>query len=571
MTSSNRFIITDSTWSVTADGTTIGLSTKTYNDVQAFATVPNQVVTASTFDIEVVSGMIDPDEADIAPELTRQSDGAVYTSGGSMMLQYPGTVEDSTHVWPVTVSLELGENIFELPSPTGLRTISITRKNAKDTVTATGQADLNAKLAAALSFGSTVDEVLIDFDNADLPTALHGAGVTDNTDRNYWCIIKPASGRTVQWDTDVPYTSPFPQPGANFIALHGITVGGATQSQDYGQRLKSRSTDSVWIDDCTITAKYDFSYTSPSANGVYDDTGVYAPPNERWVSYNNPGTSQDAEGAGIDAVLDIAAWNFIELPTANGQTTSMYVSGCTFTGCAAPNFIAHILRDCLYVQQRADVAALAGVALNIRVEDIVAIVQPDRKDWSHVDLFQRWGNETNLPQLLHKNLYWAGVKVDTTTGAAPWWSRCQIAVLDKSFENTWSYHIWRDVDTQALNYDNGENFIQCAGIVNQMRMENIFMSDDALMIFKAPYPPGSPNTNWAPTNTHIKNCDLGGVVTFNYWDPTANGGSGAAASTTYTDVLQNAASALNATTQSAYHFPGMEFHPTINIKYERTL
>jgi hypothetical protein len=512
MANKNRFVITQPTFLVQADDAFITNEPippePSVNDVQAFATIPYQVTDASTFSIDVVGGMVYPLHTDLDPVITRQSDGETYTAT-RRTLQYPGTDIDSTHVYTTTVNLELGENVFELPSGTGTRTMNVFRKTALETVTATNQSELNSMTATALSSGSTVDCVYIDFDNADLPTAL--AGGSANPDREYWCRFKPAVGRTVNWNTDGPYIER--RPNASFICLEGITVGGPDQQQQ-GNHLYLDPDARVWVKDCSITAKYDFSYVSIGVQGRSDS--VNHPP-------SHPESAPD--GIGMDAVVDVNA-----LPFIRRAYTESYVSGCTFTGLAMSLGDCKIIRDSTFNQMRTDTHAMDGVVLNSIVDDILLIVAADRNDWNHVDLFQRYANSVNRPEGCHQNIYWAGLLLRTNPETVGFESQTQIALFDKALENTWDHMIWRDLDTTEYVTDSHDNFIQFAGWPTMFRVDNIQTGVNTTINFRSDFSPYEPTPenpdpvqpyNWNPTNVYIQNTQCGSL-NLRYTDDNSN-------------------------------------------------
>ena len=500
MSTENRFIITRPTFLVQADDAFVTNEPipdePSVNDVQAFATVGSQVTTDSTFSIDVVGGMVYPLHTDLDPVITRQSDGETYTAT-QRTLQYPGTAINSTHVYTATVNLELGENVFELPSGTGTRTMNVFRKTALEEVTATNQSELNSMTTTALSSGSTVDCVYIDFDNADLHAALAAAeSGTSNPDREYWCRFKPYVGRTVNWNTDGAYSEARPQ--STFICLEGITVGGPDQQQR-GNYLYLDPNNKVWIRDCSITAKYDFDYVSIGVQGRTD-----FPP-------SHPESAPD--GIGIDAVVDEDPYAFVRLAYVES-----YITGCSFTGLVQPMGGTAIIRDCSYNQMRCDIHANDGVALNTIVDDVLPIVVVDRDDWNHVDLYQRWGNAVNSPYGYHENLYWAGLLMRTNPETVGFESEVQVALFDRSIENTWNNMIWRDLDTTAYELDTAGNFIQFAGWATKFRIDNIQTSFNTDINFRSDYPPYPPTVEnpdpiqpyaWTPTEVYIQNIQCG--------------------------------------------------------------
>lgn len=484
----NRFFITDEYWIVDADGTTVANQPAplTKPDVANFAIVPDQVTDASTFVVEVVADMVNPISPMITPIITR-GDGTTYTPT-AVMLQYPGTSDDSTEVWRATVDLELGENTFTIESAAeGTQTISLWRKTALETITVTNQTDLRNEVVTMLRQGSTTDELIIDFDGADMHAAMASVANSGSQynygDRLTWATIKPAPGRVVQWDTED--TSEYDiRPNATFICCEGWTIGSSTQTQR-GAQLYFPAGHKAWIKDCTWTAKYDFSYTSADAGKPSD---------------NLPGP-----GTGDMAVADFDGRSWYR-----NTGVEMYMTGCNLTGIISPQGGHYMCRDQVYTECRHDTASNNKITLNLKVNSVLGLVNASRTDYFHVDLFQRWGNALNGINQYHNNQYWAGLKLYNN---GPLESETQILLFDRSVQNSWTYMIWKDIDTTDMDTSFANHFVQFAGWVTNMKVANIKTAPAAYFTFRADFVSPA-DYQWTPNDVYLTDIEIG-KVTYN--------------------------------------------------------
>lgn len=487
------------------------------NDVAAFATVSNQVIDAETFAIDLVAGRVDPTASEIVPVITRD-DGTTYTPN-KVMLQYPGTTDNSTEIYRARVSLEPGDNTFTVSYAGGTDAIMI-RRRAVNQVTATNASSLTALLRdAGMVGGETVDEVLVDYDESNLETILNNLVNSNVGARDTWCTLRPINDHTITWSMDASTELSIVRPKFNYLCLEGIIMGASDETGANAQWYPEVG-HNAWFKDSDVIQQYDFSYTSVESGLISED--LLGP------------------GEGRNAIVEQTTRTWLR-----SNDTVCHVTGSTFTGvCAAPP-ACRLMRDNLYLEHRHDISANCKVVLNNRVVDILPMVTFNRTDRGHVDLYQRWGNSTNMPHGYHDNIYWAGMRLEKES--LTYTNEAQAVLFDRSIENTFSNLILKDL--YSMETTSTANFVQFAGTMTNVLTENIQLAPASRILFRGDFTNG-PLT---PTNVHVKDTLTGLVSFFN-----TNG------QVSFNSADADATSELN--TENANYWPGkVTFHSTNQI------
>ena len=356
-------------------------------DVARFAIPDNQVTDQSSFDVDVVVGMIDPSVSIVAPTL---SVNGTSISTAKTWLTYPGTTTESTYVYRGSVPLAIGENVVTVrQDDSTTHSIGIKRKESLTIVGVTNDSDLvNAIESLYSGDGLATDVIECGYDIPDIVSATSSLTPPDwsSTDRTTFCTLRPASGFSVGWDREDGNSGNLWSPNLTLIKFENINIG-STGSAESSNKLTAIGGSKHWFNNCTISAKYSFdSYGFDYTAGVTNAVANPAPD---------------------------APENYDVLISDNGDGSHIaYFTNNTIQGCWSPFGPFAISRDNTWIEHRHDVNRFGLVSLNQRIQSIKPIARPGNTDWTHCDLLQRWGSNLTQPNRVHENLYYAGFSVE---------------------------------------------------------------------------------------------------------------------------------------------------------------
>ena len=486
------------------------------NHVARFATVTYQVTDQATFEVDVVSGNVDPSQTDSVP-IILGSDGS-RTLTTLTYLTYPGTTEQSTHVFRAQVPLSMGLNTLTINAIDFTDTLEVTRVSSLTTVTVTDSAAARAAIkSAGETVDSSVNEIILDYDETNFNTMFAGVASLNlcrGSNRKTWLTITSPVGKTAQHHMDTTTgTAILCRSGLTRYSLKGITLGSSTSRVDAGSIYQETGCD-LWAQDCTVTAKYTLDYTSADSGRINE--GLTGP------------------GIGYNAVADA---NYISVfrSEITGYTTDgvlyygkVFMTGCTLTGIIWPAGGMVMQRDCIHVDCRHDATNGTLVMLNVLVDGAVPMVVPNRTDHFHCDINQFWGTGQKPGSTEWNNIYMAGVKLiedpartadNTADGILKKNGTAFGLYGDKSYQTKMTNMIIRDCSI-ATSKQTGTNYMQNAGIITNALFENLtFYTDNSSLLCRANWPNPSYEEQFAPTNVHYKNMRISAYSFFS----TANG------------------------------------------------
>lgn len=317
------------------------------------ATVPDQVVTSNVFEVEAIAESVSG-QAVPAPTVVDHN-GNVVTMNPKQ-LNWPGTSEPSILVYAASVALVSNQDnnlkvVFagrEIP-------FMIRHRSAHDVRVATTTLDLANLIKTAIS-SPDIDVVEADFDVSDLGSVLDSLGGGIVNQRVTWLTLRPAAGRSMQWNRDSG--TPTRRPKIDRLKIHGAVFGGDASDGgggDYYTEVKHR----VWINASEFRAKY--KTTWPKTQKL---TAIFR--------------------------QDIRA--FAE------EEQKIYFTDCLFHGTAANVAIssAELARDLRFVSHRGDFNNFGRVFMNVLASDISPIRNFLDTDYLHNDGFQIWGPTSDL-------------------------------------------------------------------------------------------------------------------------------------------------------------------------------
>ena len=510
-------------------------------DIHRFLTVPDQVTASSTFDVQLVTAMADPDAAEVAPTITVNGGGAVVAS--LVDLKYPDsnglpTAETSTQVYEATVTLADGDNTIAINGTT--TRINIKKKTSLNSVTVTDRAGFQAQLLSACH-GTSIDEIVLNYAEADLPEAMNGANVQFNTSqnsgRNSWITIKPGTG-SIAWPRSSTGTNlsalrdtgsgvtPF-RPNGNYLCFENVTIGASDDDQTVAG-LSTESQFKYWLKNCSETFKYDYSYTSSRSgpDAVFEVPGNPYPPHD-----------SGATATGNDALIDYnnTPTTTVANPTAaNG--TLVYQTGCTTRGTAAQIGNLEICTGNYYTEIRFDPNNNSRVFANCYIDGCTTVKTvrssegiPVDYDSTHLDLCQWWGSPEpgDLVSTAYENIVAVGLKA-VNSGTLD--MNIQTCLFDRTYDSERTNLIMRDVVTEMPTGAN--NFFQFAGNLTNVRIENLSMANNGYITFRRNFTDTSfVPAQFNPEGVYLKNISVD-VVNFVYaggagdvsygWDNVAN-------------------------------------------------
>lgn len=497
-------------------------------DIHRFLTVTDQVTTSSTFEVQLITSVVDPNVIEVAPTVTVNGTNDVVAS--LVDLKFPGsdglpTTETSTQVYQATVTLADGNNMITIKGTT--TSIYVKKKVSLSSVTVENRGEFQTELVNACH-GADIDEIILNYPESDLPEAMNGAGVSkaavENSGRNSWITIRPGTG-SVSWPRsstgsnlsslrDQGEGATLFRPNCNYICFDSVTIG----APDDDQTVAGLSTEvgfCYWLKNCTETFKYNYNYTSTRAT-TPEVPGVPYPPHDN-----------DATAIGTEALIDYQ--NPPTTTIANSTAASgvrVYQTGCVVEGTAAQVGGREICLNNYYDQIRYDPNNNSRVFVNCYINSctIISTVRtsggtPVGYDTTHLDLLQFWGApdpEAPIDEA-YTNLVACGLKA-ANNGTLP--TNLQICIFDRTYDTERTNVLIRDISTEVpeMTPPAVNNFFQFAGYFTNVRLENISMASNGYFTFRRNFTDtGFTPAQFTPTNVYIKNTSVNNYI-FGYPD-----------------------------------------------------
>lgn len=418
-------------------------ATPTDYDVARFAVPDYQVTDQSSFVVDVVAGMIDPDASFAIPKV---SIGGTSYQTSLQTLTYPGTSTESTFVYRATVPLSIGSNVISLRQDgSTTHTMTVVRKAGLTTETVTNDSELVAALESLYAgAGLDIDVIECAYNVPDIVAATSTLTPPDwsSTTRTTFCTLRPANGYSIGWDREDSNSGNVWDPRLTLIKFEGINIGSASSAES-SNKLNALSGAKHWFNACTISAKYSFSSYGYDYDAGVGDT----------VANPAPSAAED---------YDVLVSDY-----GDGVHT-VYFTENTIQGCWSPFGPFAISRDNNWIEHRHDVNRFGVVSINQRIQSIKPIARPGNGDWTHCDLLQRWGSSSTQPTRVHENLYFAGFAVEGLD------SHYQAFLIDADFggsTSTMDKCIIRDFDLNA-EIKSGV-FFGISGTITDVRVDSI--------------------------------------------------------------------------------------------------
>lgn len=326
-------------------------------DFFQLAIVPNQTVSASTFEVQAIAELLNPNEGTLAPPSVIDGSGNSHDMVPKV-LKWPGTTEDSIAIWSVTIPLANNQvNNIKVVSGAKELAFSIRHKSALTELTALTPTQLINDIKAAITDPS-IDVIQVAYNEPDLGSAINGVGNNIANARTTWLTIKPAAGNTITWVRDSG--APSGRPMVDFLHLSKMTFGSDT-SDGGGGMLYVESNHRVWLSEVEFRSKYKHTW-----------------------DINTP----------------ITAEHLSDVRTSLTEGQKVYFTDCLWDGSASIAATSHVqlARDLRFNSLRGDLNNFGKVILNLYGQDIVPIRNLTNTDYLHNDGFQIWGNvgTTNL-------------------------------------------------------------------------------------------------------------------------------------------------------------------------------
>lgn len=450
-------------------------------DVYRFIVVPHQVTDQSTFVVEAITDMINPTAAVPDTIFVNTSDSNAEYTASAVDLTFPVVGGVSTSVMRATVNLVEGDNVIQIKDTP--ETITIKRRSAGlNVVTATNSTELNTALVAALENGTATDVIEIDYDGCDIPVdfnQLNLVNVRNNTSRNSWLTVKPASGRTVNWTRSSGAWSA----QADWICFEGMEIGSSTDTEQ-GNSYIPQPGSRVWLKDCNEEYQWRYNYVdSGGRTGLEAQLPDSTIPGQRLIPtlYNRPST--DAE---------------------------LYWTGGTIKGSASLRSGFNLIRDVYYDEVRSDMCANTTVFVNSYVTTCAPITVFGATDTTHLDLLQFWGTErTGIGD--YQNIIAAGLKVsdearlDGDGNSVPT-QAVQTCLFDRTYGTTRRNVFIKDIET--LSIENYNNFWQFAGNIINTRIDNVSMASNGFFIYRSDFDNPDNVQQFKPINVYVGNINV---------------------------------------------------------------
>lgn len=425
------------------------------------AVVPQQTVTATTFDVQVIAENADLNSPPTAPTVT-DANGTKHTMA-LVMLQWPDNSGPSVQVYSAVVPLLANQlNSIHVTSGTKSLQFQIAHKSSLTIQTATNATDLQSKVKAAIS-DPNIDVIRIGYDEPDLGLVLDQVGRANGArianQRTTWLTLEPEPGFTTAWNRDYPGTvNTFRRPYVNFLNLKGITFGSDT-SDGGGYSLYSENNENLWLSFVQFRGKYKHTVSK--------------------LTSMTP----------VDALGDIRG------SVAQGQ--KVYFTGCLWDGTASSSatFGAELARDLVFNSHRGDFNNFDKVFLNVAAQDINPIKISTGADFLHNDGFQIWQSQGT------ENLAFKGFKVTSPNVAA----ELQPFLFDRTGPTNYSNIL---VDNLTIT---GAPLglvlrAQFAGVMSNSRISNISL-DHQFITFRQDF-----TDPFTPSQVYLQNFNVEGFL-----------------------------------------------------------
>lgn len=327
---------------------------KTTADFFHLVVVPDQTVTAETFEVQVIAEHIDPRDIEIAPIAI---DG--YGKSRQMALKtlkWPGTADDSVTVYSIILPLVKNQvNTIKVTSGAKALAFLVRHKSVLQIRSASSPIELVKHIKAAIS-DPMIDVVLIDYDEVDLGRIVHNIGSNILNSRMTWLTIKPAPGRKAAWTRNSG--APLSRPKVDFLHINGVTFGSDTSDGGGGQ-FYTETSHRIWLSEVEFRAKYKriWQKTNPMTANYLPDIRVFA-----------------------------------------SERQKVYLTDCLWDGTAstAATSSAQLARDLRFISHRGDFNNFGKVFLNALAEDVFPVRNSADTDFLHNDGFQVWGSTSDL-------------------------------------------------------------------------------------------------------------------------------------------------------------------------------
>lgn len=419
-------------------------------DFLHWATVPNQVTTQASFELEVIADNLNPlrnVEAPVAVDAF-----GVRHLMAIKILKWPGTTTDSVAVYAATVPLKGNQvNALSVVSGSKTLTMNVVQKSSIDLQVANDSAQLFSLVRSALT-ASSVDVIELQYDEADLGAALDGVGNSLVNSRTSWLTIQPAAGRTIRWNRDS--ATPMRRPKADWLHWHQGTLGSDTCDQG-GGHWYIEPNHRVWLSSVESRGQYKASW---------------------------PKTTKQTVAPSSDLRMNIT------------EAQKLYFTQCSWDGTAANVALlaVELGRDLSFRSHRGDFSDFGKVILNVVAEDIAPIRNAADTDYLHNDGFQIWGNEGT------QDLVFKGFRVTSPTVGAD----LQPFLFDRTYSPQYARIL---LDTIQIEGSNTILKAQLAGAMSDVRLSNLKFPGQALTIRQDFV---EPNGAFAPTRVFIANVEV---------------------------------------------------------------
>ena len=447
-------------------GTTSGGGTPTPATADFFhlVIVPDQTVTAATFEVQVIAENINlATPLPTAPVVIDDS-GNSHTMAPKT-LQWPGTATNSVSIWAVTIPLSSNKvNAINVVSGTKKISFSVQHKTSLNIVTTPNSAALIAAVKAAMT-DPTIDVVEANYSEASLGTTLNNVGNGITSTRTTWLTVRPAAGQTATIVADSG--AALVRPMVDYLNLDGVTYGSDTSDGGGGQ-LYTELNKHVWLSNIQFRAKY--KVTWPLATPI----------TANYLAY----------------VRDVGT---------EGQKT--YYTGCLWDGTASTVATAYavLARDLQFNSHRGDINNFGKVILNVMAQDIETVRNFPNTDVLHNDGFQIFGNvQTSV-------LAFKGLRITSPTIAA----NIQPFLFDSTFTPNYS-----NILVDSFTIVGGANLLNAifAGAISNSRISNISIPTQSVTLRQDLV---GPSAAFSPTNVAIQNFFVKSVQYF----PASGGGT----------------------------------------------
>ena len=436
---------------INATFSAVTVSTISTADFFHLAIVPNQTVTQTSFEIQVIAENINPATSPTSPIVT-DDNGATFAME-TKMLKWPGTNENSVSVYSKTIQLNTDKvNNLKVTSGTKEMPFSIKHKSTLSVQTATSPTDLASKVKASIT-NPSVDVIEVAYNEADLGAVINSAGLNGGNKianaRTTWVTIRPATGNTIGWKRDSG--APLARPFMTFLHLDNVVFGSDT-SDGGGGHFLTEIGNNIWLSNVQFRMKYKYTWPASTPMTAVAQQEVRSIPSE-------------------------------------GQ--KVYFTDCSWDGTASvvATTNAELARDLTFNSHRGDYNNFGKVFLNALAKDAVTVRNYANTDSLHNDGFQIWGNVgTN-------NIVFKGLKVISPNVA----SNLQPFHLGHTYSPVYSNILLDSMLIEGANTVAGAHF---SGVMSNSRISNVSFVDQGASLRNDH---SDPYTPFIPTNVYIDN------------------------------------------------------------------